>query len=323
MVFPRTLGVDGREEQVRVTASTGSRSRGLQREVEPPLVLTGESQSISGAVVEIGGQCDQQVFYGYVDQLLLGEEWCQSGILPALEYFARDVELGLGSEVWAVAGTAEDAMMLDDEGVDSRLATLQMEGELGTAAITRTAGQLLTDILEDGATYLPRLVPQGDTLVSGGYTIIIGDAQKTVITGEAARGLELLEGQPSGDVFVSQNGLVVELWDGDCEVTTKFQNDSLSGAVVAVSLSAQLVEYDQKPTEDELEELRQELSQRERERIESALLELQQVNGDAIGLGRQLGMASPHHWEKIEGMWEEVFPALPIEVTVDVTIGRD
>ncbi len=323
MVFVRTLGVDSVGDSLQLTASTGRRARGLQREVEPSLILSGEATSISGGLVAVAGESDQQVFYGYLDQLLLGEAYCESGILPALEYFARDVELGLGSEVWAVTGTAATAIDSGGEdGVDSKLSTLQMESLQGTAGLTQTAGQLITDILENGATYLPRLTPVGDTLISSGYTIIIGDVQVATLTGEAAQGLELLEGQPSGDVFVGDDGVVLDIWGASCRFEPVYQGELLVGAVITLEITADLAEYHTTPTQEEIDVLRTQLSQRECDRVILALEGMQEVGGDAIGLGRQLGMASPSHWAWLESHWAEVFPTLPITVTAEVTIRR-
>lgn len=323
MAFVRTLGVDATEDGLQITASTGLRGRGVQQESLPSLTLTGTGSSLSGAAVQVAAGCDQQVFYGYLDQLLLGEDYCASGILPALEYFARDVELGLGSEVWAVTGTAAEAIQGGgDQGVDSRLATLQLEHVQGTAGMTRTAGQLLTDILEDGATYLPRLISVEGSLLAAGYTIIIWDVQCGTLVDEGARGLELLEGDPAGDVFQGTSGVVAEVWEANCQATPLLVGDQLAGAVIHCTITANLAEYDRTPTDQEIEKLSEELARQSEERILSALEQLQQMGADAIQLGRQLGIQSTAHWADIAASWEGVFPTLPIWVTVDVTVER-
>ena len=76
MALLRTMGVDAEEEagQVRVTVSTGKRAAGLQGESQPPLILSAGGESLSAACLSMQGLSDSYVFYGYVDQLLLGEE---------------------------------------------------------------------------------------------------------------------------------------------------------------------------------------------------------------------------------------------------------
>ena len=75
MALLRTMGVDAGEAagQVRVTVSTGARAAGLQGEGQPTLILSALGDSLSGACRSLQGLSDSYVFFGYVDQLLLGE----------------------------------------------------------------------------------------------------------------------------------------------------------------------------------------------------------------------------------------------------------
>lgn len=128
MALLRTMGVDAGEKEgdLRVTVSTGKRAAGLQGEGQPPLILSAEGGSLSSACLAMQGLSDSYVFYGYVDQLLLGEELALEGVQTVLDYFAQDVELGLGTQLWLIRGdTAQGAVQAGEKtGVDSRLSTL-------------------------------------------------------------------------------------------------------------------------------------------------------------------------------------------------------
>ena len=52
----------------------------------PALVLTQDAESISGACLAIQGQSGANLFYGHVEQLLLGEAQARQGVYAALEY---------------------------------------------------------------------------------------------------------------------------------------------------------------------------------------------------------------------------------------------
>ena len=94
MALLRTLGVDPSPAGVSVTGSTGPRAKGLQGDREPALTLSADRESLSGACLAMQGQSDSFVFFGYVDQLLVGEELAKEGVRPVLDYFSRDAELG-------------------------------------------------------------------------------------------------------------------------------------------------------------------------------------------------------------------------------------
>ena len=59
MALLRTMGVDWLETGLSVTASTGPRARGLQAEGQSALVLSAQSQSLSGACLAaaVGPAC--------------------------------------------------------------------------------------------------------------------------------------------------------------------------------------------------------------------------------------------------------------------------
>ena len=83
MALLRTLGVDLEEEDYVVTASTGRRARGLQgEETLEPMVLSARGATLSGALVAMESLSEQELFFGYVDQLLLGESLAEGGALP-------------------------------------------------------------------------------------------------------------------------------------------------------------------------------------------------------------------------------------------------
>ena len=80
MALLRTMGIDAAANGVAVTGSTGPRAKGLQAEDEPALILSADRESLSGACLAMQGQSDSYVFFGYVDQLLLGQELAERGV---------------------------------------------------------------------------------------------------------------------------------------------------------------------------------------------------------------------------------------------------
>ena len=181
MALLRTLGVDPSPAGVAVTGSTGPRAKGLQGDGEPALTLSADRPSLSAACLAMQGQSDSFVFFGYVDQLLVGEELAKEGVRPVLDYFSRDAELGLGAQLWLVRGaSARDALSAGgDEGIDTRLETIQNDSKMGIANLTRTAGEVYTDLLELGSAYVPALSPAGEggaVLAEQGYGVLKGDA---------------------------------------------------------------------------------------------------------------------------------------------------
>lgn len=330
MALLRTLGVDPSPAGVAVTGSTGPRARGVEGEGEPALTLAADRESLSGACLAMQGQSDSFVFFGYVDQLLIGQALAEEGIRPVLDYFSRDGSLGLGAQLWLIrdAAAREALSAGGDQGVDSRLETIQNDSKMGIANLTRTAGEAYTDLLELGCAYVPALSPAGDggaLLTERGYGILKGDALAGYLEGEAAKGLELLAGGPSADVLDAElpaGPVSVKVTSARTTSALTFRGDEPNALKLTCKIEAKLSEYQNPLDGEELEFLREKLEHRERERMEKALEQLQGWGTDCTGLGVKAAMAHPARWERVKTEWPERFGQIPIEISVNVRINR-
>lgn len=328
MALLRVMGVDAAPAGVAVTGSTGPRAKGLQEEGEAALTLSADRESLSGACLAMQGQSDSYVFFGYVDQLLLGEELARRDIRPVLDYFARDAELGLGARLWLVRGdTARNAVSAGGEdGVDKRLETLRHDSEMGVAALTRTAGEVYTGLLEQGSAFVPALSPAGDggaVLSESGYGVLKDGALAGFLEGEAARGLELLCGGPAGDILeleLPDGRVCVKLTSARTGSRLAFSGDELSALELTCEVEARLSEYRRRPTRAALEQLQVALEAQIRARLEAALERLQAWGTDCTGLGAKAAIACPAKWQAVRADWPDRFARVPVELRVRATI---
>lgn len=323
MALLRTLGVDASPRGVAVTGSTGPRAKGLQGEGEPALTLEAEQASLTGACLAMQGQSDSYVFFGYVDQLLVGQALAEEGVRPVLDYFSRDAELGLGAQLWLVRGTAREALSAGgDQGIDARLETLQNDSEMGIANLTRTAGEVYADLLELGCAYVPALSPAGETAVAErGYGVLKGDVLAGFLEGEEAKGLELLAGGPAADVMETElpgGRASVRVVSSHTKSRLVFQGEAPSALELTCKVEARLSEYRSPLDREALKDLQKELEVRERRRLEAALMRLQAWGADCTGLGAGAGMFRPAQWQAVQGDWPEWFSKVPLDVQVEV-----
>ena len=324
MALLRTMGVDAGEDGVLVSVSTGPRAKGVQAEGQPALVLSAEGRSLSGACLALQGQSENYVFFGYVDQLLLGEDLARESVMPALDYFARGERMSLGAQLWVVRGaSASDAVGAGgDDGVEGRLATLRRDGKMGVAVISRTAGEVYADLLELGAAYAPALTTgQGDTsLVEQGYAVLKEESLVGFLRGEGAEGLELLAGHPEQDIL-------------DFERAGKRYSVRITGAgtsaaflergrvlQVTCRVEARMAEYEVQPDEETRQWLAQQVEQRQRVQLRTALGQLQNWEADCAGLGARAAMAAPELWQRLRGDWPERFGEVETQMRIEVVL---
>ena len=326
MALMRVMGVDGVEGGLEVTAATGARPSGFQGQESAPLILAARGRSLSGACLEMQGQGESFVFYGYVDQVVLGEGLAHRGVEEVLDYFARDIELGLGAQVWLVKGdTARAALSGGGEGgAAERLSALSGRGAVGALPVGRTAGEVFSDLLEDGSTYIPALaLSEEGALEPVGYGIFKEDALRLWVEGDAARGLELLAGRVTADVVELElsGGTAAAVIGGvDTAITPRFEEDELVGLDIVCRLNAQLTEFPWPLGEGELSTAARRLEETLEARVRAALRLLQGAGLDPLGLGRRAGMAAPGQWRALEAVWDSRYPTLEIGVEIQASI---
>lgn len=326
MALLRAMGVDRGEGGLALTVSTGPRAKGLQGEQESALILSAEKPSLSAAALAVQGLSDRYVSFGYVDQLLLGEELAREGAVSVLDWFARDTELSLSAQLWVIQGaTARKAVESGgDQGVESRLTTLRTDGEQGVAALPRTAGEVYTDLLELGASYAPALSlgdGEGTALLEAGYGVWSADGLAGFLTGDEAAGLELLMGKPSANV--------VECETGGGTVTVRVHRAAATGRFLEdgrLSLTCRvwgrLAEYDRPPGREELAQLGEQVRLREEACLRAALDRLREWRADCLGLGAKAAVTAPAQWQKLKEEWPRYFSEREPELTVEVELVR-
>ncbi len=312
MALLRAMGVDRDGEDVTVTVSTGPRARGLQGERESALALSARGSSLSAACLEIQGKSDEFVFFGYVDQLLLGEELVRDSVLPVLAYFARDTELGLNAQLWVVRGASAETAVDSggEEGVDGRLSTLRTDGKMGVSVIPRAAGEVYADLLEMGAAYVPAVsIGDGEdaSLEEAGYAVLRGGTLAGFLDGDAARGLELLAGKPklSAEELRLDGGRgVVKIVRARTETGGDRSPESLE---LTCRVEAELAEHDGPLGEEDRARMEEMLADRAAAQIGAALEQMRGWGADCTGLGGGED-------------WPERFRELEIISRVEVTV---
>lgn len=322
MALLRTVGVDAVEQGVRLTVSTGPRASGVEGEKEPPLILRGEGESLSAAAFSLRQKSDRSVFFGYVDKILLGEE--PGNVSDLLGWFAQDGELSLGAGVWLLQGTTAAAVVENggETGVEGRLSALEQDGKLGRAPMTRTAGEVYSNLLDRGCAFVPVLAP-GEELTPAGYGILKGDAVAGYLTGDAARGLELLAEEPVAkiiEVSLPGNRVSLGLTGAQLDCRPIFKRGELIRLELTSRVEIKPIQWQTRPTARERDALRTAAGQVLKDHLEQALIELQGWGTDCVGIGSRVAIAAPWHWEALEENWPAVFRAVDCYIEVEAAL---
>lgn len=337
-VLMEVLGVDaGAGETVTVTAASGARPGDQE-----PLVLSAQAGTISAACADMGQRGEDFVFFGDVEQVLVGEEEAQRGLEPLLGHMAHDPELRLEAELWVVRGAEATDLLLEageGESLPDRLSAMSRNAELLGGPRPQMARGALTDLLENGATLLPALErreaedgqgAQGEyVLVTAGYAVIRDGVLQGFTDETAAFGADLLRSMGKGQILElsgpDRGYTALKITGVKTTFRTVFEGDTLTGLRVACALETQAAELSGAAArlgEEDRLALEGELSRLAGEAIEAAMEQFQAFRADAIHLLDRVALAVPWKQAVLEEQWREVFPNLTLEVKVDATVAR-
>ena len=160
-VLLRTLGVDmatQRLDGVAVTASSGERPAVGDSPGQAGVVLSAQADTVSAARTMMQSYGKDELFFGDVEQVVVGEGLAQRGLDDLLALMARDPELRLEAELWVVKGGRAADLLL--EATDTPHAPWHViwneEKGAGTLEVLTIIRDALAAAVREGA---PRPVP--------------------------------------------------------------------------------------------------------------------------------------------------------------------
>ena len=341
-VLLRTLGVDvatQRLDGVAVTASSGERPAVGGSPGQAGVVLSAQADTVSAARTMMQSYGKDELFFGDVEQVVVGEGLAQRGLDDLLALMARDPELRLEARLWVVrGGSASDVLFGGEEsgGVDDRLDAMEADAEQRSATLPRTAREALVDLARSGTTFLPALAQgpsrpgdgaEGDTAVStAGYALFRDGALCGWAAGEEAHGIHLLLGRADAGLLecAAPDGARVALLLTGVRTgyTPVFRGGTLAGLEVKCKVEARLAEVlgGDALSREELAWLEAETARLCRTRMETALSHSRALGADYLNLRQRAALSAPWRKDELEQDWEEGFPGLAFTVNVQVKV---
>lgn len=323
MALLRTVGIDGALGGVAMTVSTGQQAKGIQGEQQAAMSLAVEGSSLSDAALGAQRRSDQYIFFGYVDQLLLGET---ADLTSVLNWFATDEELSLGAQIWMVQdSTAREAVESGGEkGVDARLSTLRTDSTMGVAPMSRTAEEVYIALLERGCAFLPALKIVGEELSAGSYAVLTQQGLAGYLEEEAARGLELLAEKPMADILevrLANHRVSLRITEAQVDCDPIFEGDTLTKLALTCRVRSEIAQQERTLSERERVLVQRAAEQQILQYITSTLDALRGWRADCIGLSSRVALAAPWHWNALSSSWPDWFAQVDIAANTEVALG--
>lgn len=337
LMLIQTIGVDLAPEGVCLSASTGRAG-----ENEPPKRMTQTGGTMLAALDRLQERTPSaELFYAQTSYLLLGEEAAAAGELtPLLDFIARDPDMRLSAPLFLVRGTAQQAVMDtgdDRTDVTEALAALQKDTALSGASHAFSCADIVRALAGSGCAAVGAVAcvrtPESEggtlTLVPAGYAIFRGGDYLGCIAPETARGASMLLGAAAnGDIAVrGGDGSTVMLTLDACRTAIRpvWDGGTLARVDVTLRLRAGISEL-RAPrritTRAYQQSLNAALAACVGGWVRDAIAASQALEADFLGVGQAVAVRSGYRWAAIRDGWAELWPDVPVRVTVDADVGR-
>lgn len=337
LMLIQTIGVDLAPEGVCLSASTGRAG-----ENEPPKRMTQTGETVRAALDRLQDRTPSaELFYAQTSYLLLGEEAAAAGELtPLLDFIARDPDMRLSAPLFLVRGTAQQAVMDtgdDRTDVTEALAALQKDTALSGASHAFSCADIARALAGSGCAAVGAVAcvrtPESEggklALAPAGYAIFRGGDYLGCITPETARGASMLLGVVhNGDIAVRDgDGSTVMLALDTCRTAIRpvWDGGTLARVDVTLRLRAGISEL-RTPrritTRAYQQSLNAALAACVGGWVRDAIAASQALEADFLGVGQAVAVRSGYRWAAIRDGWAELWPDVPVRVTVDADVGR-
>lgn len=330
LLLIQTMGLDSDDGRVRMSVSSG-----LGPEDKPALVMSTAADGIEAAIADLQGLSpENQLFYAHVQYLLLGREAAKDQLNAVIRWVDRSPTLRMDTNMLIVKGQARDAVVntsQDTTDVTQRLASLDRQAR-STGWTIYTLRQVATALSQgEGALCLAVETVdaenavftedmQSKAILPTGYAVLDGNGLAAFLTPEQSMGAEILTSDPTG-LLITVAGNTMEVLRGDAKIEGQFDADGTpAGIFVQCTLRTGVLEKARTGTlsPDELDAA---LSETTARWVADAIQTAQDTGCDFLGLkGAVLGSAKAQ--ERWGQAWNELFPSLPVTVSVAGRVDR-
>ena len=201
----QVLGLDSAGEGIRLSLSCALPSE------EGAAVLSREGGSFLQCLRSLENYAaDRELYYAHAQYLLLGEDFAREGAEDALDFAARDTQLRLGIELFAVRGDALE-LISGPEGqgyeISKTLSGIERDSESQGLSRVFTCRETIKNLSQYGAALVCAISPaetegsvfpegSGITAVPVGYGILRGDSLVGWIEPEISQAANIIMGKP-------------------------------------------------------------------------------------------------------------------------------
>lgn len=298
-------------------------------------VISNTGRSIHEMLRDANGQNSKPLWFEHIQSIIISEAAVRKfGLIPLIDLFRRDAEIRWRTKIYI---TPQDARPFLDfvpqtgeaggiflSNISRSIKNLHIAGSNTDLGATSVRLDNKVDIV------LPAIEMSGKQVKVRSMAVFKKDKFVEYWDEYTIKGAKFLLGIEKAALIAfscpvhPDETVVFEMFQQETAVTPQINGDQISfkiniamrGNIGEISCSGDHDATD-KAFMDKAEML---FAQEVQHNVEHALQVMQKAGIDDAGFAQKLKAYEPKTWEKVKDRWDEVFPTIPIETTVRISI---
>lgn len=321
---------------VQVLKLTPAGGESTPKDTGKTYVLSNTGQSMHEMIRDMLGQTSKGLYFEHIQAILISEAVVKSyNLTQIIDFWRRDAEMRWRTKVFVVPGVARDVLeFLPPTGESGGIFLANLSSHntrdphIGSAKTDLGFTSMTLD--NKGDVLLPRLEYKDKQLKINGIAVFRQDRFVGFWDEYTVKGLRLGRGNIKSGVFVynctehSGHILAFELFRHNTVLTPHVEEGrlyfTLNIAIRGNISEATCLEHHDSSDSNVLEQAELMIAQSIKENISHSFNLAKQQGIDTLNLKNYLKAYEPETWAQIASRWDEIYPEIPLDITVRVSI---
>ncbi len=335
----RTVGVDIEDGKIVATVSMAGKEGS-----EKVSVLSAEADSVSEALKKMQSYSTKKyIFYGHVQELVIGEKAARENVSACIDYIERGVEMRLDTRLYVVkGGRAKDMISWassEGKNIGALLESLEKDVQLVSESHVYSCGESGEEIAQCGNMLAAAIeavdeagIVSGESskiIRSAGYAVIKQNRLVDFIDTDNARAVTIMTNKAVNDITTLPDGMggfvTLEMSREEAEYDGEFKNGRLNRIYININIQGNIMEL-QNPIDlfdkSVISLLETELARLELERVRSVIEKSHRLECDFIKIMKMIAMKHPIETARLAEGAEKAYLGAETVISVKTKIRR-
>ncbi|VBB06397.1 spore germination gerac [Lucifera butyrica] len=299
-------------------------------------VIATDGDSLFQMIEDLQGQADRQLYFEHIQSIIISEAAIREGLEPIIDWFHRDAELRWRTKVFITPGRAADILNYKPPSGEAGGMYLAKSAEMYfkdpfIAGSHTDLGYVTERFDQHASLVIPRLDYKPPVLKMGGMAVFKNGRFAGYLDGYATQGGKFLMGIEKSALIVAPcpnhpaYPVTFELFRHDTRLTPHIDGDSIyftCDIYMMGNLGENQCDGMGDDTSDPayIRKLEAAFAQEVKKNILYARQAYWQLGLSPPGFQSRLKAHAPATWEKVKDRWDNIFPTIPLILSVNVTI---